>query len=734
MLSRTATRLPNFLRSRLIYTHCSIILSTEKSTSLSGVDFKGNCRFQSRNTNAELGSSANLPGHYKKKDTFHIGTIEDLQSFVSHPSTTVNDILQIDVRQLPSDACMLCLEAVLRLHKQSNKEDSLIQHAQNNLRASVTSSSSDWPLHYINLEHITRWHKFNLGINPFNDNDDHADAINKRDCTAWINSEKFDLLLLTTTACANRLDLRSLLNLAGHFRYFWDKYEPKAYASILRQIHNQINELSIVQMAQIAHILSNIQCDQTNRLNRPLMNEIKSFQSAIIIHLLHKTDLLTTTTHDPTLIIRLIYDLRWSLTKNQLWTLFDSVYHSLLLNKLHWNLYTIAYLLLHMSKLEVCRPSLIKNCLNKISRKLRISEYHVAVNQCQWMNAMLSALANSTISFYSFEKNSNEVEELQGFIQPPFIDPSCKNNNDRILHENLFDMHKIFTADWVQELFTAILQHAATQPILDYNSLKCLAQLIYSLSLFGYKADLLIEQYNDAEKQLNNSTTTTTSVCTQPPFINMAKCLTTPLSKTSSEEEKSSVLWIPRSDWRFYYLCGLGLIESNTINDPLLSVYISLKQRNIDKLCRKFYEVREELRNFTLLPFQFIQFPNNNSCDNNNSSTINKSTYFADILFKTRPNKYTGNSRYAICIVHQERDIIVKGSLLSLVNFYYQTQRLPVLMFNYTTYQSLDKQGKEIMLRNFLNDIYNGINDNNELSSTEILTFSCILHNKDNDN
>ncbi|VDQ06320.1 unnamed protein product [Trichobilharzia regenti] len=254
MLSRTATRFPNFLRSRLIHTHYSIILSTEKPTSLSGVDFKGNCRFQSRNTSAELGSSANLPGHYKKKDTFHISTIDDLKSFVSHPNTTVNDILQIDVRQLPSDACMLCLEAVLRLHKQSNKDDSLIQHAQNSLRASVTSSSSDWPLHYINLEHITRWHKFNLGINPFNDNDDDANSDNKRDCTAWINSEKFDLLLLTTTACANRLDLRSLLNLAGHFRYFWDKYEPKAYASILRQIHNQVMFYSHLSVLFLIHI------------------------------------------------------------------------------------------------------------------------------------------------------------------------------------------------------------------------------------------------------------------------------------------------------------------------------------------------------------------------------------------------------------------------------------------------------------------------------------------------
>ncbi|CAH8470751.1 unnamed protein product [Heterobilharzia americana] len=700
MLSRTATRVPSFLKSRLIYAHCSSInLVTEKLTSFNRLGFLS-CRFHSRNSNTELDSSTGTLDHTKKKDAVTLSTVEDLQCFVSHPGTTVNDILDIDVRLLPSDLCMICLEAILKIQKRPN--DALIEGVQNTLRDSLTSCS-DWPSKYIKLEHMTRWHNFDLGINPFNNYEENC---------SWINSEQFDLLLLSSAACANTLCLTSLLNLAGHFSYLWNRYEPKVYVSILRHVHHQINELSSTQLVQLAHLLSRIACYPVGEFHE-LLTEVKLLQSAIAIHVMNKKDVLATL--EPTLIIRLLYDLRRSLEKREISLLFTAVYNSLGSNTSNWNLYTLSFMLLYMCKLEVSKPSLIKSCLSKISRKLKISEYHPYVNQCQWVNAMLSALANSTVGFYSTSENLEE--ELQSYIQPPVFDSSINDNKQ--MRKGVCDIHIMFTADWVQQLFSEISHHATTQPVSDSNALKCLAQLVYSLSLFGYQANSIIKHYNEAEKIINNDASmSTTTELTQPPFINMAKCLSTPLSKVGSEVEKSSISWIPRDDWRFYYLCGLGLLKSNMIDSPLFSAYISSKFDDLKTLFHSFYEHKDLLQHLSLDKFQGIQYLNGS----NNSEVI----YFADILFKTKLERNKDVHNYVICIVHKDRDIVVKGPLLSLLNFYRETQCLPVFTFNFSVWQSLRKTGKQAMLRSFLVGVSNKISQEKGLSPFEIQTTSCL--------
>lgn len=185
------------------------------------------------------------------------------------------------------------------------------------------------------------------------------------------------------------------------------------------------------------------------------------------------------------------------------------------------------------------------SCLAKISRKLRISDYHPSINQSQWINAILAALANYTVNFNGASGNCEE--ELQYFIKPP-----CRNHNNNTvsISKSIFIPYEVFTADWVQRLFSNICQHVTSQQIVDYNSLKCLAQITYSLSLFGHKADSLIEYFNDAMEKLNNdvSPNMSTSLATEfsqlQLYMNMAKCLLTPLSKNSNEtESKSNLFW-----------------------------------------------------------------------------------------------------------------------------------------------------------------------------------------------
>ncbi|CAH8451092.1 unnamed protein product [Schistosoma guineensis] len=677
MLGKIITHVPNFLKRQLIYPHHSLLNLVIGKADFSGFEYKGSDHFLSYSSTEKLDSAVRTSDQHSRNGIAHLSTIEDLKSFVSHPSTTVNDILDIDIRLLPSEACAMCLEALLRMQNQSY--DLLIRNAQNDLRNSI-ASGVDWPSHYIKLEHITKWHKFDVGSNLFyNNNNDYS----------WMKSEKFDLLVLTTAACANGLSIESLLRLAGYFGNFWERYEPKVYASVLRHINNQ-----------------------------ELRTEIHLLGSAIAIRLLSGKEILCSV--DPTVAIRLLYDIRWALSYNQRVILFDSIYYNLTLNNVQWNLYTVAFLLLHSCKLMIYKPSVIKSCLAKISRKLRISDYHPSINQSQWINAILAALANYTVNFNGASGNCEE--ELQYFIKPP-----CRNhkNNTVSISKSIFIPYEVFTADWVQRLFSNICQHVTSQQIVDYNSLKCLAQITYSLSLFGHKADSLIEYFNDAMEKLNNdvSPNMSTSLATEfsqlQLYMNMAKCLLTPLSKNSNETEKLSVSSLPSDYWRFYYHCGLGLLQSNEINDPGISKKMINKRKTVNRLYHVFLKNSDLFKELDMDTFQCILYPNS---DNSN-------VYFADILFKQVCEQHEGKYNYVICIVHENRDEVAKGPLLSLLNFYRETQCLPVLTFNICTWNNLPyTEAKLIMVQNFLREVSNKLNEMNNLHLPEIYTTNLVLH------
>ncbi|CAH8469678.1 unnamed protein product [Schistosoma bovis] len=706
MLGKIITHVPNFLKRQLIYPHHSLLNLVIGKADFSGFEYKGSDHFLSYSSTEKLDSAIRTSDQHSKNGIAHLSTIEDLRSFVSHPSTTVNDILDIDIRLLPSEACAMCLEALLRMQNQSY--DLLIRNAQNDLRNSI-ASGVDWPSHYIKLEHITKWHKFDVGSNLFyNNNNDYS----------WMKSEKFDLLVLTTAACANGLSIESLLRLAGYFGNFWERYEPKVYASVLRHINNQINKLSCVHLAQLAHVLSKLKYSQTFGFPQELRTEIHLLGSAIAIRLLSGKEILCSV--DPTVAIRLLYDIRWALSYNQRVILFDSIYYNLTLNNVQWNLYTVAFLLLHSCKLMIYKPSVIKSCLAKISRKLRISDYHPSINQSQWINAILAALANYTVNFNGASGNCEE--ELQYFIKPP-----CRNHNNNTvsISKSIFIPYEVFTADWVQRLFSNICQHVTSQQIVDYNSLKCLAQITYSLSLFGHKADSLIEYFNDAMEKLNNdvSPNMSTSLATEfsqlQLYMNMAKCLLTPLSKNSNETEKLSVSSLPSDYWRFYYHCGLGLLQSNEINDPGISKKLINKRKTVNRLYYVFLKNSDLFKELEMDTFQCILYPNS---DNSN-------VYFADILFKQVCEQHEGKCNYVICIVHENRDEVAKGPLLSLLNFYRETQCLPVLTFNICTWNNLPyTEAKLIMVQNFLREVSNKLNEMNNLHLPEIYTTNLVLH------
>ncbi|CAH8448222.1 unnamed protein product [Schistosoma turkestanicum] len=705
MLSKVITRAPNFLKSHLIYSHCSLLNLLIEKTVFAGIRFKGSNRFLSCTTSEELSPVVRTTNQYAKNSTTHLSTIEDLQNFVSHPNTTVNDILDIDIRLLPSEACMMCLEALLRIQNRPN--DLLIRNIQNDLRNSI-ATDGDWPSHYIKLEHITRWHQFDIGINSFHNNVDHD--------YSWMDSEKFDLLLLTTAACAESLPTESLLKLSGYFQYFWNKYEPKVYASVLRHLNNQINELSCIQLAQLAHILSDLDDHRLPIITGELHTEIDLLRSAISIHLLAKKEILSSI--DPTVAIRMIYDLRQALSHDQRLILFDPIYHNLILNGVQWNLYTVVFLLLHACKLKICKLSIIKSCLSKIPRKLRISNYHPSINQSQWINAILAALANYTVSFHGISENCEE--ELLHFIEPPY---RRHINDTRPICSNLFSAYEIFTSSWVKKLFDNISQHITSQQIVDYNSLKCLAQITYSLSLFGYKADSLIEHFNVALKRLHNdisptmSTTLTNDFNQLSLYISMAKCILNPLSKNSSETEKLSISSLPLDYWRFYYQCGLGLLKSNEINDPMISHDLVVRNKITRELYYAFLNNKDQFKKLTMDVFQCVQYPNS---DNSN-------VYFADILFK-QESEYEGKNNYVICIVHEYRDEVAKGPLSSLLNFYRETQCLPVLTFNLRDWYCLPHEKlRAMVVKKFLLNVSEKLNEMNNLNLPEIHTTNAVL-------
>lgn len=108
----------------------------------------------------------------------------------------------------------------------------------------------------------------------------------------------------------------------------------------------------------MAHVLSKLKYSQTFGFPQELRTEIHLLGSAIAIRLLSGKEILCSV--DPTVAIRLLYDIRWALSYNQRVILFDSIYYNLTLNNVQWNLYTVAFLLLHSCKLMIYKPSVIK--------------------------------------------------------------------------------------------------------------------------------------------------------------------------------------------------------------------------------------------------------------------------------------------------------------------------------------------------------------------------------------
>ncbi|VDP45883.1 unnamed protein product [Schistosoma margrebowiei] len=168
-----------------------------------------------------------------------------------------------------------------------------------------------------------------------------------------------------------------------------------------------------------------------------------------------------------------------------------------------------------------------------------------------------------------------------------------------------------------------------------------------------------------------------------------------------------SVSSIPNDYWRFYYHCGLGLLQSNEINDPGISKKLINKRKTVDRLYHVFLKNSDLFKELEMDTFQCILYPNS---DNSN-------VYFA------------GKYNYVICIVHENRDEVAKGPLLSLLNFYRETQCLPVLTFNICTWNNLPyAEAKLIMVQNFLREVSNKLNEMNNLHLPEIYTTNLVLH------
>ncbi|THD27180.1 hypothetical protein D915_001817 [Fasciola hepatica] len=625
-----------------------------------------------------------------------VSTVEDFEQYIRQPGRTSDELLAIDIRPLPPLVRLACLEAFLSTVR---KEHVRIAKSHATQLGRLHSASEDnWPTKYLMIEHLSRWSDWELGVNPFGS---RAPSSRK---PKWLQSPQFELLLLTTTASANRLPLTQLLSLSGHLQHIWIFFDPIVYASVLRLLTSQINELHVMDLLRLASLLRSL---PSSRFSIPeqsvvpeavksakdfhtLVEEADRLRSALRLRILSLIPEMESV--DAVALFQLLYDLNSVLTLSEQFQVLSVIDSSMIVNPQQRNLYALIFIFTRLSMSKLFKRSVLNRCVGQIHRKLDVAHRFPGNDQIRWFNAVILGLANLSVGAPQHQEQSDD-DSIRAFVRPPIM-PAPEIINASPTHQLHcgVDLGRFISADWIQQIFTDLTGYVAAHPITDSRSGELHAEVAYALALLGYRANSIIDQL---EHHMRNSTQA------KYPLLNLIELLvgSTVPSKTD-DIDFNSVCRLPRIDWQYYYYLASEVLPSLSPVDgraalDLLPRYVAMKNAAVSTFVDS---LRTRLRASN--PLELFLFHRISSVPHS------KQSFFADIIFKLQSKRSPQITKVVLCFVCNGRDYVVSRPLNTLLQAYANgTEQLPCITFNYTAWVPLDTPGRRAKCDQFLKDL-----------------------------
>lgn len=609
----------------------------------------------------------------------HNVTLEHFEKYIAEPTRTFDDLLAIDVRPLSSGVRLSCLEAILslshssQLNRQKAKGLQLTEHV--------------WPGNYLASEHLARWRGWDLGINPL---------IVPGDEPTWFRSQQFDLLVLSTAASANQLPLLSLLRLAGHFRYFWWYYDPAVYASILRLLTTQVNELSLLNIFRMASVVCAIE--------KPCsVGTTDSAEAETLKSLYTERDLLRTAlalgatskcacvdTLDSLTLLRFSEEMGSTLNDRDKSLLFRMTNSSLVANPSQQNLYTLVFMCAQLSLLGSAPVFIFNKLITMIRRKVNLAHRFPGSDQTLWLGAAIAALANLCVGApHAIGVSKDNVET---FATPPIMPNAtipkgyCTDSN---LHLGV-DFGKYLRQDWIKEVFTNVTGYVANRSTTAAKrGLNFQLQIAYTLALLGYRANSILKVAGVCQTSRDSSADTTQD----PPWQPMIELLVGPPLGPETPLNLTHLEWIPRVDWQIYYRLAAEAAKNSTLTADQLDPYIRFKSNMVSSVAGEMQSRLRARVGLEVFTFHRCQVDSNGQ------------SFFSDLLLRKTSKKFPGVTKLLLCFVVFKRDIVVNRPLNTLLSAYTSAlPGIPVLLFYYSDFVNSNATARGLFCDNFLKE------------------------------
>ncbi|CAL8071990.1 unnamed protein product [Calicophoron daubneyi] len=627
-------------------------------------------------------------------------SLDSLEKYISEPCRTLEEILSLDVRTLPAEVRLSCLESVLEINRES-KVGAAKSHTPD-------IHINSWSQKYLRTEHSARWQSWNLGINPFDSGSSvpfTSSFVQPR--PKWLCDPRFKLLVLTTAASANKLPLPRLLNLAGHMRYLWGYFDPMVFASVLRLVTTQVNEVSPVELLRLVSLTRGLPTSRESPSPNGAQENLESYQKlqeevhllrmAAKVHILSKLHMLESF---GAVTLMNVFDELYPVTdEDERKRILEAVGNSLVISPEQQNLYTLVFLCTRLSRHGVYQRFILNKCMGQIQRKLNLAYRFPGTDQGQWFITLVAALANLHVGAPQLTEQT--ADDIEGFSQLPLM-PQEKTIFPSP-HVGV-DTRNCFFSDWIVQTFTDLagyISRSSPNPSLRL-------EMAYLLALLGYRASSLIEKaYHSPTEQSSSG---------KVPLLEMIELLVGPPTHDAHKEiNLQTVGWLPRVDWQFYYRlaseAAANTSPSKTGSDKQLVDYISSKTTQVEEIVEILRSRLTRSSTLKLLPFHRCQLEPGGI------------SYFADIVLAKESLQSAGYTKIVLCFVCEKRDLLANRPLEALRSAY-NDDRIDFLIFDYSGYSQSEYGGKRDRSDDFLREMGRAMMERQGARTSELRVWS----------
>nr|CDS23246.1 expressed conserved protein [Echinococcus granulosus] len=593
------------------------------------------------------GSTNTLPSVEKPSRPIIIPP-EELMTYITSERHTLDQLLNIDIREFPCELRLTCLEAVLQTAlftlSYSSPFDRYTLAVANSLGIEPSSTAV--------LAFLPAFTAFSTD-------------------SAWLSDPRFRLLLLSTVAGARNLPRPRILVLAACIRQLPDNTNSKSLSSVLRLITHLINDCSISELVYICALLRDLPRKPVSVNSTglsPLSVEADLLRDALRRHLMSR--LPEVESLGLLALLRLAHDFGPDLAANRTDAMrFSASLETVISTRLkEQNLFTLCLLCSVLQRMQTFRPGLIRRCLGQIRRKLHLTLNYPSTDQSGWLAGALAALANLAVGNLDSRPAKATFSADQFSLLPcemNLLDPKTQHLLPFGFSYGL-DIHPLFTADWARQLFFDVADYVSER----LNSGNCDAEsamrTTLALLLLGVRHEKLLSQQKPVIKAFADLLIGQSSVLL--PAKEMSG-FETPMAYTPPES-LALVPHLPRVDWQMYYeLSGIakmkGLSQLTPRQRELLRAYVILKKPTVEEYITHLQGRVSAVHGVEILPFHVLE-------------THSRDQLFADFVVRKVSSLDPAVSKYALCFLLWKRDDLVSQPFNSLLVSYKSVASIPV--------------------------------------------------------